>query len=64
MTPMAVDWGLASSIAGKSFGAVFLVLIVLAVVVWLIGLAFQRLKKGREGVKPGEAKPGETKPKG
>jgi Na+-transporting methylmalonyl-CoA/oxaloacetate decarboxylase gamma subunit len=64
MTPMATDWGLAASIAGKSFGTVFLVLVILAVAVWLIGLAFQRLKKGREEVKPAEAKPQETKPKG
>jgi Na+-transporting methylmalonyl-CoA/oxaloacetate decarboxylase gamma subunit len=64
MTPMAVDWGLAASIAGKSFGTVFLVLIILAVVTWLVGLAFRRLKKRGEELKPGEAKPGASKPKG
>ena len=61
---MSVNWGEAFLIAGKSFGTVFLVLIILAVVTWLVGLAFRRLKKGREELKPGEAKPGETKPKG
>lgn len=64
MTPMAIDWGLATSIAGRSFATVFLVLVILAVAVWLIGLAFQRWKKRGEQVKPEEAKPEETKPKG
>ncbi len=64
MILMTIDWGLAASIAGKSFATVFLVLIILAVVTWLIGLAFQRMKKRREEAKPGEVKPEETKPKG
>jgi Na+-transporting methylmalonyl-CoA/oxaloacetate decarboxylase gamma subunit len=64
MAPMAIDWGLAASIAGKSFGTVFVVLIILAVVTWLIGLAFQRMKRRAEEAKPEETKPQETKPKG
>ncbi len=64
MTPMAIDWGLATSIAGRSFATVFVVLVILAVAVWLIGLAFQRMKRRREEAKPGEVKPEETKPKG
>lgn len=39
---MSTNWGEALLIAGKSFGTVFLVLIILAVVTWLIGLAFRR----------------------
>ena len=64
MIPMTIDWGLAASVAGKSFATVFLVLIILAVVTWLIGFAFQRMKKRGEEAKPGEVKPEETKPKG
>jgi Na+-transporting methylmalonyl-CoA/oxaloacetate decarboxylase gamma subunit len=62
MTPMAIDWGLAASIAGKSFGTVFVVLVILAVVTWLIGLGFQRMKRRAEEAKPEEAKPEEAKP--
>jgi Na+-transporting methylmalonyl-CoA/oxaloacetate decarboxylase gamma subunit len=64
MTPMAIDWGAAASIAGRSFATVFVVLIILAVAVWLIGLAFQRLKRRGEEAKAEEAKPEQTKPKG
>jgi len=64
MIPMTIDWGLAASVAGKSFATVFLVLVVLAAVTWLIGFAFQRMKKRGEEAKPEEAKPEETKPKG
>jgi Na+-transporting methylmalonyl-CoA/oxaloacetate decarboxylase gamma subunit len=64
MTPMAIDWGSAASIAGRSFGTVFVVLIILAVAVWLIGLAFQRFKRRGEEAKAEEAKPEQTKPKG
>jgi Na+-transporting methylmalonyl-CoA/oxaloacetate decarboxylase gamma subunit len=50
MVPMAIDWGEAL-FAGKGFGVVFLVLIILAVVTWLIGLVFQRIKRGQEKAK-------------
>jgi Na+-transporting methylmalonyl-CoA/oxaloacetate decarboxylase gamma subunit len=51
MVPMSVNWGEAILLAGKSFGAVFLVLVILAVVTWLIGLVFQRIKQGQEKAK-------------
>jgi Na+-transporting methylmalonyl-CoA/oxaloacetate decarboxylase gamma subunit len=51
MVPMSVNWGEAILLAGKSFGVVFLVLIILAVVTWLIGLVFQRIKRGQEKAK-------------
>jgi Na+-transporting methylmalonyl-CoA/oxaloacetate decarboxylase gamma subunit len=63
MEQMAVNWGEALLIAGKSFGSVFLVLIILAVVTWLIGLAFQRSKRNREEAKPA-AELEETKTEG
>jgi Na+-transporting methylmalonyl-CoA/oxaloacetate decarboxylase gamma subunit len=51
MVPMSVNWGEAILLAGKSFGVVFLVLIILAVVTWLIGFVFQRIKRGQEKAK-------------
>ncbi|MGQ9546062.1 MAG: OadG family protein [Dehalococcoidia bacterium] len=45
---MATNWAQSALLAGKGFGVVFLVLIILAVVTWLIGLVFQRVKKARE----------------
>lgn len=51
MVPMATIWGEAGSVAGIGFGTVFLVLIILAVVTWLIGLIFQRVKRGQEKAK-------------
>ncbi len=47
MELMSVNWGEALLIAGKSFGSVFLILIILAVVTWLIGLVFQRIKRNK-----------------
>jgi Na+-transporting methylmalonyl-CoA/oxaloacetate decarboxylase gamma subunit len=52
MDQTAVNWGEALLIAGKSFGSVFLVLVILAVVTWLIGLAFQRSRRSNDGIKP------------
>jgi Na+-transporting methylmalonyl-CoA/oxaloacetate decarboxylase gamma subunit len=51
MVPMSVNWGEAILLAGKSFGVVFLVLVILAVVTWLIGFVFQRIKRGQEKAK-------------
>ncbi len=51
MVPMSVNWGEAILIAGKSFGSVFLILIILAVVTWLIGFVFQRIKREKEKAK-------------
>jgi Na+-transporting methylmalonyl-CoA/oxaloacetate decarboxylase gamma subunit len=62
MEPMSVNWGEAIVIAGKSFGTVFLVLIILAVVTWLIGFAFRRTKRVR-GKDKSAAEVEETKTK-
>ena len=51
MELMSVNWGEALQIAGRSFGSVFLILVILAVVTWLIGLAFQRNKRNKEEAK-------------
>ena len=40
-----IDWGLAGKIAGGGFGLVFLILAILALVVWLIGLGVRRFSK-------------------
>jgi Na+-transporting methylmalonyl-CoA/oxaloacetate decarboxylase gamma subunit len=52
MAPMATNWIEAVSLAGRSFGTVFLVLIILAVVTWLVGLVFQRTKRSQEKARP------------
>ncbi len=46
---LGIDWGLAIKIAGAGFGIVFLVLVILALVVWGASLAIQRM--GRRGEK-------------
>jgi Na+-transporting methylmalonyl-CoA/oxaloacetate decarboxylase gamma subunit len=62
MEQMSVNWGEALLIAGKSFGSVFIILVILAVVTWLIGLAFRRSKRNKEEVKPaGELEETKTK---
>lgn len=48
MAPMTTIWGEAGRVAGIGFGTVFLVLVILAVITWLIGLIFQRVKRGQE----------------
>jgi Na+-transporting methylmalonyl-CoA/oxaloacetate decarboxylase gamma subunit len=59
---MSANWSQAFLIAGKSFGTVFLILIILAVITWLIGLAFRRTR--RVPRKPeSEAKADETRTK-
>ena len=39
---MGVDWGFAGQIGGFGFGLVFLVLIVLALAIWLVGLVLRK----------------------
>ena len=39
---MAIDWGFAGQIGGVGFGAVFAILIILAVVIWLVGLGLSK----------------------
>lgn len=48
---MTTSWAEAALLAGKGFGTVFLVLVILAVVTWLVGLVFQRVKRGQEKAK-------------
>jgi Na+-transporting methylmalonyl-CoA/oxaloacetate decarboxylase gamma subunit len=51
MASMTTIWGEAGLVAGIGFGTVFLVLVILAVITWLIGLIFQRIKRGQEKAK-------------
>ena len=44
---MAVDWGFAGQIGGVGFGLVFVVLIILAVVIWLVGLILSKIGAGK-----------------
>jgi hypothetical protein len=44
---MAVDWGEALRVGGTGFGTVFLVLVILAVAITLIGLAARRLNRSQ-----------------
>ena len=39
---MAVDWGFAGLVGGIGFGAVFILLVILAIVIWLTGLILNR----------------------
>ena len=45
---MEVDWGYAVRIGGIGFGTVFLVLVVLAAVISIIGLAAKRSSRNKE----------------
>jgi Na+-transporting methylmalonyl-CoA/oxaloacetate decarboxylase gamma subunit len=51
MASMTTIWGEAGLVAGIGFGTVFLVLVILAVITWLVGLIFQRIKRGQEKAK-------------
>ena len=44
---MAVDWGFAGQVGGFGFGLVFLVLIILAVVIWVVGLILRKTGAGK-----------------
>ena len=50
---MGVPWGQAVQVGGVGFGMVFALLIILAVVIWLTGLAFGKVSsdKGETGNK-------------
>jgi Na+-transporting methylmalonyl-CoA/oxaloacetate decarboxylase gamma subunit len=41
-----IDWNLAAKIAGGGFGMVFLILAILALMVWLMGLGVRKFSKG------------------
>ena len=45
---MGVDWGFGFKIAGAGFGTVFIVLSILAAVIWGIGRLLMRYSKSKE----------------
>ena len=47
---MLVDWGNALKVGGIGFGTVFLVLVILAVAVTLVGLAAKRIGRDKDKV--------------
>ena len=47
---MEVPWGQALQIGGIGFGLVFAVLIILALAIWLTGLAFGKIGTGKAEV--------------
>ncbi|MBA7697744.1 hypothetical protein ES703_106412 [subsurface metagenome] len=51
---MAIDWGFAGQIGGVGFGAVFAILIILAVVIWLVGLGLSKTGKSEPSDKEKE----------
>lgn len=40
-----IDWGLTAKIAGGGFGMVFLILAILALIVWIVGMGVRRISK-------------------
>jgi len=44
---MPVDWGFAGQIGGIGFGLVFLVLVILAVAIWIVGRIVGKIYAGR-----------------
>jgi Na+-transporting methylmalonyl-CoA/oxaloacetate decarboxylase gamma subunit len=45
---MGIDWGFAGQIGGIGFGMVFAVLLILAIILWLVGLVFRKIDTGKE----------------
>ena len=48
---MAVDWGQAWQIGGVGFGVVFAILIILAIVIWLVGLVLGKIGVSTDEIK-------------
>ena len=44
---MGIDWGFAGQVGGVGFGMVFLLLVILAVVIWLTGLVLSKIGTGK-----------------
>ena len=44
---MGVDWGFAGQVGGMGFGMVFALLVILAVVIWLTGMALGKISTGK-----------------
>lgn len=53
---MAVDWGFAAQIGGFGFTLVFVVLIVLAMAIWLIGMIINKIATRKKVEESGEKK--------
>jgi Na+-transporting methylmalonyl-CoA/oxaloacetate decarboxylase gamma subunit len=43
-----IDWAFAGKIGGIGFGMVFAVLVILAIILWLVGLVFKKIESGNE----------------
>ncbi len=46
-----VDWGQAWQIGGVGFGVVFAILIILAIVIWLVGLVLSKISVSADEIK-------------
>ncbi len=46
-----VDWGQAWQIGGVGFGVVFAILIILAIVIWLVGLVLSKISVSEGEIK-------------
>jgi len=55
---MAIDWGFAGQVGGFGFGLVFVVLIILAVAVWVVGRIISRVSAPK-GANNGEKEKGD-----
>lgn len=55
---VAIDWAFAGKVGGTGFGMVFVVLILLAVILWLVGLVFKKIEAGEKEKETGEKKKG------
>ena len=44
---MGIDWGFAGQVGGIGFGMVFLLLVILAIVIWLTGLILSKISTGK-----------------
>jgi Na+-transporting methylmalonyl-CoA/oxaloacetate decarboxylase gamma subunit len=50
-----IDWSLAGKLAGGGFGMVFLILAILALVVWLTGLGVRKFQKSSSKREKGQS---------
>ena len=46
-----VDWGQAGQIGGVGFGLVFAILVILALVIWLVGLVLSKISVSADEIK-------------
>jgi Na+-transporting methylmalonyl-CoA/oxaloacetate decarboxylase gamma subunit len=53
---MGIDWAFAGKIGGVGFGMVFSVLLILAMILWVVGLIFTRIQARKEDT--GDSKKG------